>query len=460
MAPSRAARAAAHIISAIGEFDAIYRLPANCSSTAAPALIGSLARSPTGAAVEIDRRSLLGAAALPLAAAPVAAAGAGDDWERLAREYDVTRKVIQLEHGNWGMMARPVLASYRASVERVNRETSYYARRTMVFDLEAARATLARAMGVAFEEITFTRNATESMKALILQYNRLKPGDSVLYSDLDYDSMQTSMQSLAARRGVRVIRIALPEPATRRSLVEAYETAFAANPEIKLALLTHLSHRTGLVLPVADIVAIARQRGVDVLVDAAHSVGQLDFRLPDLNADFVGINLHKWIGAPLGVGALYIRRERIAAIHPDPAENPSSTEIQSRVHTGTVDYAAQLTVPAALAFQEAIGSARRAARLRALRDRWVRPLRSLDRIQILTPDDPSLHGAITSFRVRGRTSHDDNVALATALLDKYRIFTVHRDGVASGSCVRVTPALATRMSDMDALAAALRSLAA
>ena len=114
----------------------------------------------------------------------------------------MTREVIQLEHGNWGMMARPVLAAYRAHVERVNRDTSYYARRTMVGDLEAARAALASAMGVGLDEITFTRNATEAMKALILQYNRLKPGDAVLYADLDYDSMQASMELLArtARR--------------------------------------------------------------------------------------------------------------------------------------------------------------------------------------------------------------------------------------------------------------------
>jgi selenocysteine lyase/cysteine desulfurase len=407
--------------------------------------------------MEIDRRTLLGAAALPLVAAPAAAAV--DDWERIAREYDVTREVIQLEHGNWGMMARPVLAQYRANVERVNRDTSYYARRTMVADLEAVRGGLASAMGVGADEISFTRNATEAMKALILQYNRLKPGDAVLYADLDYDSMQTSMESLAARRGVRVIKIALPEPATHDSLVGAYRAAFDANPTIRMVLLTHVSHRTGLVLPVAEIATMARGRGIDALVDAAHGVGQLDFRLPDLKADFIGINLHKWIGAPLGVGALYVRRDRIGAIDPDPAENPKSTDIVARVHTGTVDYAAQLTVPTALAFQASIGGARREARLRALRDRWVSAVRDLPQVQILTPEDPRLYGAITAFRLRGRTSHEDNVALAKTLLDKHRIFTVHRDGLASGSCVRVTPALATRMSDVDALAAAIRSLA-
>lgn len=407
--------------------------------------------------MEIDRRTMLGAAALPFAAAPLSAAAAADDWERIAAEYDVTREVIQLEHGNWGMMARPVLAEYRRQVERVNRDTSYYARRSMVGDVEAARAALAREMGVAVDEIVFTRNATEALKALITQYNRLRSGDAVLYADLDYDSMQASMDSLAARRGVQVATIALPEPVTRASMVSAYRAAFDANPKIRMALLTHVSHRTGLVLPVAEIADLARQRGIDVIVDAAHGVGQLDFRLPDLRSDFIGINLHKWFGAPLGVGAMYIRRDRIDAIDPDPGEK-SSNKITARVHTGTVDYAALLTLPAALAFQQAIGASRREARLKALRDRWVRPLRSLPQVQILTPDEPGSYGAITSFRLRGRTSHEDNVALTKALLDKHRIFTVHRDGVAAGSCVRVTPALASRMSDLDALVAAIRSL--
>src|SRR5215217_8066306 len=111
--------------------------------------------------MEIDRRTMLGAAALPFAAPAIAKAAAADDWERIASEYDVTRDVVQLEHGNWGMMAKPVLAAYDAKVARVNRDTSYYARRTMVGDVEAVRAMVADAMGVGLDEITFTRNATE-----------------------------------------------------------------------------------------------------------------------------------------------------------------------------------------------------------------------------------------------------------------------------------------------------------
>ena len=410
--------------------------------------------------MELDRRTILGAAAAaPLAGKALSPKVLAGDWEAIARQYDVTREVIQLEHGNWGMMPRPVLAAYHAINERVNRDTSFYARRTMVGDLEAVRAQVAAALGVGLDEIALTRNATEAMKALILQYNPLKPGDAVLYADLDYDSMQASMESLAARRRVRVIKIALPEPATYQGVIDAYDAAFKANPAIRMALLTHASHRTGLIVPVAEITAMAEVRGIDVLVDAAHSVGQLDFKLPDLKSPFIGLNLHKWFGAPLGVGAIYIRKDRLDAVDPDPAEDPHNPAITAKVHTGTPGYAAQLTVPAALSFQAAIGAQRREARLKALRDRWVHALRDHPQVQIMTPDDPRMYGAITSFRLRGRTSHDDNVALAKVLLEKHRIFAVHRDGLASGSCVRITPALATRMADLDVLVAAIRQIA-
>jgi selenocysteine lyase/cysteine desulfurase len=210
------------------------------------------------------------------------------------------------------------------------------------------------------------------------------------------------------------------------------------------------------VLPVREIAAMARARGIDTIVDAAHSWGQLDMNLADLDCDFVGINCHKWLGAPLGVGAIHIRKSALARIDRDPAEPAKGPEtVTARVHPGTSDFAALLTLPAALGFQQAIGRTRRAVRLRALRDRWVAAVRPLAGIEVLTPDDPELHGGITSFRLRGATHVKDNVALAARLLERHRIFTVHRDGPAKGACVRVTPALFNSLEDMDALARAL-----
>lgn len=416
------------------------------------------------------RRVVMALAAAPvagrLAAAPVPAPAVArpDDeayWAAIAADYDVVEGIIQLENGNWGMMARPVLARYEAAVRRVNRETSYYARRGMTADIMAVRARLAARMGVAAQEIAFTRNATEALKALIGGYNRLRPGDAVLHADLDYDSMQACMESLRQRRGVDVVRIALPEPASHQGLIDAYEAALRADPRIRLILLTHLGHRTGLVLPVREIVAMARARGVDAIVDAAHSWGQLDFRPADLEADFIGFNLHKWWGAPLGVGLVYIRQDKVDLIDPDEANSsPHAADAQARVHTGTVDYAALLTVPEALDFQDRIGDAARAARLRHLRDLWAEPLRGTPGLEILTPGDPRLHGGITAFRIAGRTGVADNVAIARRLLEKHGIFTVHRAGPARGACVRVTPALFNAASDIAALRRALTSLLA
>jgi isopenicillin-N epimerase len=410
---------------------------------------------------------LAGLAALPLTAGVANALpkppGGSDEafWREIAAEYDAPQDVIQLENGNWGMMARPVLAEYVRQVTRVNRDTSYYARRGMGADLVAARDALAKALGVPGEEIALTRNATEALQALILGYNRLKPGDSVLYADLDYDSMQACIESLRERRGVKVRRIALPEPATRAALLDTYRTAFDADPRLRLVLLTHLSHRTGLVLPVREIAALARTRGIDVIVDAAHSWYQLDFALPELECDFVAINGHKWLGAPLGVAAMHIRQSALDRIDRHPANDADArNNVQARVHTGTVDFAAQLTLPAALAFQKRVGRARRAERLRTLRDRWVRQVRGVPGVEVLTPDDPMLHGGITSFRLHGITDVAGNMAVARTLLERHRIFTVHRTGAEKGACVRVSPALFNNEAQMDALASALRAMAA
>jgi isopenicillin-N epimerase len=117
-------------------------------------------------------------------------------------------------------------------------------------------------------------------------------------------------------------------------------------------------------------------------------------------------------------------------------------------------------VPDALAVHEAIGVAAKAARLKSLRDRWVHPLREVKTLQILTPDDPRMYGALTSFRLSGKGTRQDNVALAALLRDKYRIMTVRRAGVAAGNCLRVTPSLFNTQDDMDRLTAALTEIAA
>ncbi len=380
-------------------------------------------------------------------------------WRKVAAQYKVTDRATNLEAGFFGMMAQPVLAAYHAHIDRVNRESSYFARREFGALAATARARVAEALGVAATEIAFTRNATEALQSLIGQYNRVASGDTVMYADLDYNAMQFAMNALAERRGAAVARLVIPEPASRDSILELYTRALDAHPRTRLLLLTHCNNKTGLILPVREIADLARSRGVDVVLDAAHSFGQVPLSLPELGVDFVGLNLHKWIGAPVGAGVMYIRDARLDAIDRAHGDDGPLNRIDSRIHTGTSDFATVMTIPDALDFQQSIGIANKAARLRYLRDRWALAARAIPGVDVLTPDEPALVGAITGFRLHGRGSREANQAVARTLLEEFGLFTVWRNGLAKGDCVRVTPALYNSPADADRLVAALGQLA-
>ena len=381
-------------------------------------------------------------------------------WGAVARQYRVSADFINLENGYYGITSEPVRQAYLRNADRLNRLNSHLLRTTYKNELEQIRGRLATIAGVAAGEIAFTRGGTEALQNLIAGYNRLRPGDAVMYADLDYYSCQYAMNWLRDRRGVQIVRIAIPEPPTRQNVLETYSRALRDHSRVRLLLLTHMNNRTGLVVPVREIVTMARARGVDVIVDAAHSWGQLDFTVPDLGADFAGFTLHKWINAPLGTGFLYIRKNRLKDIDSTFGDQTyAADDIRSRVHSGTLDAATFLTVPTALDCHQALGTSVMEARLRYLRDRWVGKVRDIDNIEILTPDDPSMYGGMTSFRISGRTSHADNDAIVGHLLNSHRIFTVRREGPVGGDCVRITPAQFTMAEQIDRLVAGLRDVA-
>ncbi|MEM9877863.1 MAG: aminotransferase class V-fold PLP-dependent enzyme [Pseudomonadota bacterium] len=401
---------------------------------------------------KLDRRDVL-------AAAPAAVLGSFGDasWQRIVQDYRISSDVLNLENGNWGVMAQPVQRAYADHIERINRAGSVYTRCRYWQDFSAMLNKASQVLGVDADEIALTRNATEALAALILQYDCLEPGDSVLYADLDYGAMQRAMEATAQRAGARTHILSIPEPATYTKLVDFYVSAMEAQPRTKLILLTHISHRTGLCLPVQEISRQARARGIDVIVDAAHSWGQIDMTIPALDADFVGLNCHKWIGAPLGVGILYIKRSRLKTIRAHSlATRDEASETRGRVHLGTFNYAAALTIGDALDYHMAVGPQRKADRLAALRRRWVDAVRGIERIKVLTPvEDRRLSGAITSIRIDGLSAQ----AVAKRLRDEHGIFTVKRSGITAGDAVRITPALYNTMADMDRCAAALSAIA-
>ncbi len=381
-----------------------------------------------------------------------------DYWAKVAAQYSVTPAITNIENGYWGIMAAPVMRAYQAHTERVNAENTYYARGAYAEDIAKIYQRLAAFLGVRPDELLLTRGASEALQILIGGYNKLTPGDAVLYADLDYSAMKSAMTWLADRRGVDVIKINLPEPATRKNIAQAYADAFDSHPTIRMMLLTHVNNLTGLIHPVKEITAAAKARGIDVILDSAHALGQIDFTLSDFDADFAGFNLHKWIGAPIGCGLLYIRKPRIRDIDRFMNEPGDEDDIRARAHTGTLNFAAHLTIPDALDFHEAIGINAKEARLRHLRNLWADAARTIDGVDILTPDDPDMVAAMTAFRFKNRASTEENNVIVRTLAEEHGIFTVRRTGPAAGDCVRVTPALYNSPADMAKLAPALKAL--
>jgi selenocysteine lyase/cysteine desulfurase len=403
-------------------------------------------------------------ASLPAPAQGIGAAELARDesyWRQVARYYDRATGLTNLEHGYWGKMAAPVKDAYLAATTMVNTQNSIYGRKHYGADARESVRRIARALGAEEDEIVLTRNATEAIHNLIRQYRGLERGDAVLYADVDYPQFKTTMRWLRRARSVTPVRIDLPARVSQVQILEAYLRAFDAYPRLKLMLITHASNQHGLVLPVAQIAREARKRGIDVICDSAQSWGLVDYRISDLGVDWAGFNLHKWIGSPVGVGALYMRRGSLEKIAPYPGEeDPDNTRAAARIHMGTANFAAMISVPAALDFHEAIGGPHKEARLRYLRSLWTAEADAMSHIEVLGGADEASWSGMASFRLAGQSSLDDARNLQRRLEEDFSIFTVVRKGLAGGACVRITPQVFTTPDEIGQLVDAMKGLKA
>jgi len=423
-------------------------------------LLGAIA---AGAAVGLPTSGRSGQVQLPGLPAGTGSSTLAQDeafWSEVATNYDRTVGIVNLEHGYWGKMAHPVQDAYIAATRMVNTQNSFYARKEYESDeIESARR-VARALGVHDDEIVLTRNATESIHNLIRQYRGLAAGDAILLADIDYPHFKSAMRWLQEARGARPVELIVPPRVDQQQIFDLYRDAFDKNPDLKLMLLMHVSNQHGLVLPVARIAEEARKRGIDVICDTAQSWGLLDYQVPSLKVDWAGFNLHKWIGAPVGVGALYMRRGSLQKIAPYPGESdPEDALVSTRVHVGTSNFAAVLAIPHALDFHTAVGAANKEARLRYLRRLWTDEAESMSHIELLGGLDEESWTGMGSFRLKGRHAKKDVTALQQRLEQEFGIFTVVRNGLASGSCIRITPQVFTTPDELAQLVDALKRLA-
>ncbi len=375
-------------------------------------------------------------------------------WARVRQQYLLTPEYINLENGYYLMQSQPVLEAFIGRVRDINRQASRYMRTRQFDDKAAVRDRLAAMAGVPPQELIITRNTTESLDTVIGGFP-WQAGDEAVMAEQDYGAM-LDMFRLQARRQRIVNRVvSLPnDPHSDDEIVQLYESAIT--PRTRLLMVCHMVNITGQILPVAKICDMAHGHGVQVMVDGAHSFAQFEFAVPDLHCDYFAASLHKWLGCPLGAGVLHVRRDRIAGLWPTFADlSKADDDILKLNHTGTHPVHTDLAINDAIDFHLGIGIRRKEARLRYLQRYWTDQVRGVPGITLNTPGDPARSCAIANVGVAGHAP----AALAEALFERYRIWTVAIDG-AGVRGVRITPAVFTSTADLDALVRALRELAA
>jgi selenocysteine lyase/cysteine desulfurase len=389
-------------------------------------------------------------------AAVSAATLAGDEkfWAAIRAKFKLTPDYVNLENGYYCFQPEEVLAAFVGHVKAVNVEASHYMRTRKDDDKLRVRTRLAALGGCSPEELIITRNTTESLDTVIAGFD-WKGGDEAVMANQDYGAMIDMFKLQALRYGMVNRFVDIPmHPASDDEVVRTY--AAALTPKTRLLMIPHMVNITGHVLPVRAVCDMAHARGVEVMVDGAHTFAQLEHRIPDLHCDYYGASLHKWLAAPLGAGILYVRQDRIAKLWPIYSDlGVPAGDIRKLNHTGTHPVHTDLGIDNAITFHEIIGIARKEARLRWLQQYWTGKVRGTPKIVLNTPADPARSCAIANVGIQGITPGD----LAKVLLEKYKVWTVAIDG-AGVHGVRVTPQVYTSTGELDTFVRALRELAA
>lgn len=383
---------------------------------------------------------------------PEEAARDEDFWMRVRSGYRLKPDYINLENGYYCFLPQDILEHYIHHIREVNYQGSHYMR-TVVWDNKyAVAAQLAELAGCGADELAITRNTTESLDIIIGGFP-WKKGDEAVMAEQDYFSMLEMFNQQATQHGIVNKRVSVPNhPQSDAEIVELY--ARAITPKTRLLMVCHLVNITGQVLPIRKICDMAHSKGVEVMVDGAHAFAHLHFAIPDLNCDYYGASLHKWLSAPLGAGVLYVKKEKIPQIRPLFASAVTdSTDIRRLNHIGTHPPATDLAIGNALDYHYSLGPERKAARLFYLQQYWTNQVRNLPHIVLNTPADPARACGIANVGIKGmKPSH-----MADTLLKKYRIWTVAIDGAGVQGC-RITPNVYTTTKELDVLVKALTEM--
>ncbi|HKQ51537.1 MAG TPA: aminotransferase class V-fold PLP-dependent enzyme [Pyrinomonadaceae bacterium] len=385
--------------------------------------------------------------------APEEAAADEDFWAIIQNSFSITRGLVNLNNGGVSPSPRVVTEAVVSYTWQQEDATAYTMWQILEPQSETIRTGLAEVFGCDREEVAITRNASESLEALLLGID-LKPGDEILTTPQDYPRMLTTLRQRVRREGVVLKLVKMPlAPESLSEITAAYEQGIT--PRTRLLLISHMVNITGQITPVREVCRLARERGIETIVDGAHSFAQLDFKQADLDCDYFGTSLHKWLYAPKGSGMLYVRRDKIEKVWPlFAAEERQAADIRKFEEVGTHSAAPRLAIGEALLFHDALGARRKEARLRYLARYWMNRLKDVPRVQFNTSFDAEQSCAIANVQIEGTNPAD----VANHLMTAHQIFTtpiIHDDFRG----LRITPNVYTTLAELDRFCDAMELIA-
>lgn len=376
-----------------------------------------------------------------------------DYWSMIQSAYTVNPSIINLNNG--GVSPSPLVVQQAVARfnDLANEGPSYYMWRIMDQGREPLREKLALLAGALPDEIAVNRNATESLNTIIYGLP-LKKGDEVVGTKQDYPHMIQAYRQRQLREGIVYKQLSFDFPIEDdEQIVKAFEEAIT--PKTKLLHVTHIINWIGQIMPVRKICDMAHAKGVEVIVDGAHSFGLLDFKIPDLHCDYFGTSLHKFLSAPIGSGMLWIKKEKIENVLPLLCDdNPKGGDIRKFENLGTRSFPIEQGIGEAINFHEGIGSKRKEERIRYLKNYWASKVKEIPKVKIHTSLKPQYSCGICGVSIDGMTVGE----LDNMLFNKYKIHTVGINWE-NISVVRVTPHVYTKIADMDKLVNAIEEIA-
>ena len=375
-----------------------------------------------------------------------------DFWREVQQAFDIDRGMINLNNGGVAPSPRVVQAALLRYLAVSNQAPAITMWGWIEPEIEAVRRRLAVSFGCDPEEMAITRNASEALEIVQLGVP-LERGDEVLTTTQDYPRMITTWKQRERLDGIVLKQITFPVPPPSQDDLYT-RIAQAITPRTKVIHICHITNLTGQIFPVKKICQLGRARGIEVIVDGAHAYAHFPFTRDELDCDYYGTSLHKWLTAPIGTGFLYVRRAKIEKIWPMMAAPPEmNANIRKFEEIGTHPAANHNAIAEALDFYDGIGPERKAARLRYLRDRWAKRLERVSGVKILTPYDPAQSCGLATFT----PAQLDVGKVAGYLYDRHRII-VTPIGHPEFNGLRITPNVYTTLPEVDRFADVMEEL--